>query len=171
MRMALEISRNVVFDGAFDGTTSLPGAMPERLPSRKICVSTACAGCPHHMFRTTLAVFRPTPGKTLQGGAGFGTSPSYSSTRIRDSFITFLALLRKRPIDLDMLDQGFLAQCQHLFRRVGQFEQVARRRFTPCIGGLRRKCHGHHKRVGVDMLQLALSVPVQRPKSRENLAH
>ena len=44
MRVALEVHRHVVLDGALDRLTVLPGQMPVRLPTRKICVSTACAG-------------------------------------------------------------------------------------------------------------------------------
>ena len=40
--------------------------MPVRLPSRKICVSTAIVGSPNASFNTTLAVLRPTPKATLQ---------------------------------------------------------------------------------------------------------
>lgn len=51
--------------------------MPVRLATRKIWVSTAIAGWWNHMFSTTLAVFRPTPGSDWSAARDEGTSPSY----------------------------------------------------------------------------------------------
>jgi hypothetical protein len=68
--------------------------MRVRLPTRKMWVSTACAGWPHHMFSTTFAVLRPTPGRLWSAARDDGTSPPNRSTRIRLSFITWRALLR-----------------------------------------------------------------------------
>ena len=47
-------------------STSLPGASPVRLATRKIWVSTAMVGSPKATFSTTLAVLRPTPGSASQ---------------------------------------------------------------------------------------------------------
>jgi hypothetical protein len=75
MRVKLEFGRHVVLDGALDRTSSRPGAMPVRLPTRKIWVSTACAGWRNHMFSTTFAVLRPTPGSDCSAAREEGTSP------------------------------------------------------------------------------------------------
>jgi len=41
----------------------LAGAMPVRLATRKMCVSTATVGWPNAVLSTTFAVLRPTPGR------------------------------------------------------------------------------------------------------------
>ena len=46
-----------------------PGASPVRFPRRNRCVSTAMVGSPKMMFKTTLAVLRPTPGSASKGFA------------------------------------------------------------------------------------------------------
>ena len=50
-----------------------------------MCVSTGKAGCPKPWDITTLAVLCPTPGSISNSNKFSGTSPSYFSTRIRDS--------------------------------------------------------------------------------------
>ena len=74
VRVFLVLGRNVVLDGALDGGLVAAGgdAGP---PTRKIWVSTACAGWWNHMFRTTLAVFRPTPGSRIKAARDEGTWP------------------------------------------------------------------------------------------------
>ena len=57
----------------------LPGATAkQRMPMRKICMSTAIVGWPKAMFSTTLAIFRPTPGSLTSSVAVAGTSPPWS---------------------------------------------------------------------------------------------
>ena len=43
----------------------------------KYDVSTAWAGCLHHIFKTTFAVFRPTPGRLSKAARELGTIPLY----------------------------------------------------------------------------------------------
>ncbi|ODT90147.1 MAG: hypothetical protein ABS82_16995 [Rhodanobacter sp. SCN 67-45] len=80
--------------------TSLPGASPVRLATRKMCVSTAMVGSPKAVLSTTLAVLRPTPGSASSASRVRGTSPPYCSISSRHSAITFLALALNRPIVL-----------------------------------------------------------------------
>ena len=75
-------------------STSLPGARPVRLETRKIWVSTAMVGSPNATFSTTLAVLRPTPGNSSSASRSFGTWPPCFSIRILDSAMTFFALPR-----------------------------------------------------------------------------
>ena len=49
--------------------------MRVRLPTRKICVSTACAGTRQTVFSTTFAVLRPTPGSVISATRDEGTCP------------------------------------------------------------------------------------------------
>ena len=49
------------------------------------CVSTGIADWPNATACITLAVLRPTPGKRSNASKSLGTSPSYSSTSIRES--------------------------------------------------------------------------------------
>ena len=141
-------------------STSLPGQIPVRLPTRKICVSTACAGCRHHMFRTTLAVLRPDTRKGLQGSPGIGNLAAILVNQDTAELDDVLGLLAEQANGLDVLDQAFLAQIQHLLRRVGDLEQVARRFVDTRIRGLRRKGHGDDQSIDVHMLQLALGFRV-----------
>ena len=52
----VEFSWNVIFNGPFHGLNIFTGCNSRTVSDPKIWVSTACAGCPHHMFKTTLAV-------------------------------------------------------------------------------------------------------------------
>src|SRR5262249_9864596 len=49
---------------------------------------------------TTFAVLRPTPGSASSASREGGTAPPCSSTSLRDSAMTFFALVRNRPIVL-----------------------------------------------------------------------
>ena len=78
--------------------TSLPGASPVRLATRKMCVSTAMVGSPKAVLSTTFAVLRPTPGRLSSASRERGTSPAYRSSRIRQVAMTFFALALNRPM-------------------------------------------------------------------------
>ena len=53
----------------------LPYAKPVLLLTLNTCVSTAIVGKPKPSFKTTLAVFFPTPGKAYKSSKFFGTLP------------------------------------------------------------------------------------------------
>ena len=53
---------------------------------------------PKAFQRTTLAVFRPTPGRAVSPSRVRGTSPPWRSTMARQQPITLRALLRKKPV-------------------------------------------------------------------------
>ena len=80
--------------------TFLPTAKPVRLPKRKICVSTAMVGCPNAVFKTTLAVLRPTPGKASKSARLSGTMLPCFSMRILQVLMTFSALELYNPMVL-----------------------------------------------------------------------
>ena len=80
--------------------TVLPTARRVRFATRKMCVSTAMVGSPKAVFSTTLAVLRPTPGSASNAARSRGTAPSCSSSRMRQVFRMFSALVLKRPMDL-----------------------------------------------------------------------
>jgi len=75
-----------------------PGAMPVRLPRRKIWVSTAMVAWPKISFSTTFAVLRPTPGSASSAARLSGTSPPWRSTSRRESAATLRALACQRPM-------------------------------------------------------------------------
>ena len=54
-----------------------------------------------------------------------------------------------------MVDQGLFTQIQHLLRRIGDFEQRGGGPVHTGVRGLRGQGHGHHQRIGVDVVQLA----------------
>src|SRR5262245_8382803 len=72
----------------------LPVAMPVRLPTRKMWVSTAMVGSPKATLSTTLAVLRPTPGSASSASRVRGTAPPCSLTSCCDRATTFFALVR-----------------------------------------------------------------------------
>ena len=56
----------------------LPDESPIRGAVRRIWVSTAIAGFPKPIFKTTFAVLRPTPGSFISSSIVSGTLPEYS---------------------------------------------------------------------------------------------
>ena len=86
----------------------MPGASPVLLATLKTCVSTAIVGFENPSFRTTLAVFRPTPGNFSSSSLVLGTWPRCFFNIISQVPIIFRALLGARPIGL-MMDSSFLA--------------------------------------------------------------
>ena len=81
--------------------TSLPGASPVRLATRKMCVSTAIVGCAERDVQHDVR------GLAADAGQRFERLASRRAPRrraraagSRDSATTFFALLRKRPIEL-----------------------------------------------------------------------
>ncbi|CDG97885.1 hypothetical protein XBP1_2830044 [Xenorhabdus bovienii str. puntauvense] len=79
-------------------STFFPGANWVRLQTRKICVSTAIVGQPKAVFKTTLAVLRPTPGSASRAARSSGTSPWCFSNKMRQVLITFSALVLYNPM-------------------------------------------------------------------------
>ena len=69
-----------------------------RLEIRKICVSTAMTGSPNAVFKTTLAVFRPTPGNFSRAMRSWGTTLLCCSINILQVAIKCRALLLYKPI-------------------------------------------------------------------------
>ena len=61
-------------------------------------VSTATVGWPKAVLSTTFAVLRPTPGSFSSASRPAGTSPPCCSSSMRDSAITFFALVRYSPM-------------------------------------------------------------------------
>ena len=65
-----------------------------------MCVSTAIVGWPKAVFRTTLAVLRPTPGSASSAARSAGTSPACRSISALHVLMMFSALLLNNPIVL-----------------------------------------------------------------------
>jgi hypothetical protein len=112
-------------------------------------------GMCHHMFRTTLAVLRPTPGR-IAARRGWRAPRRHSRGSGSRQRMTFFALLRNRPMVLMCSIRPAFAQGQHLF---GACRRRRTARAWPCsphIGGLRRQGHGDQQGEGVGMVQFAL---------------
>src|SRR5438874_8641276 len=73
---------------------------PSRRVSRVTWVSTANPGMPKATPSTTLAVFRPTPGRVTRSSILGGTSPWNRSTRAALAAMMVFALVRKNPVGL-----------------------------------------------------------------------
>ena len=106
---------------SFSSTSSgvLPGARPVRLPTRKMCVSTAMVGSPKAMLSTTLAVLRPTPGSASSASRvarHLAAVLGDQHLRQRDHV---LRLGAEQADGLDELAHPLLAERHHLLRRVG----------------------------------------------------
>ena len=144
---------------------SCPGARPVRLPTRKMCVSTAIVGSPKATLSTTLAVLRPTPGSVSSASRSRGTSPPCSSTSIRDSAMMFFALVRKRPI-VRMNSATRSSPSASIFSGVSASGEQRRRRLVdPDIGRLRRQHDGDEQGERVD--RMPSSVCGDRPARRQ----
>ena len=67
-------------------------AKPILFPNLNKCVSTAIYGLPKNVFKTTFAVFLPTPGSLTKASLSDGTFPSCSLISIllkRNKFLAF----------------------------------------------------------------------------------
>ena len=62
-------------------------------------MSTAIVGCPKAIFRTTFAVFRPTPGRASKLSRLFGTILLWRSISRRLVAMILRALLLNNPIE------------------------------------------------------------------------
>ena len=88
-----------IFKSCFSTWSGLfPFVSPVLLLTLKTWVSTAIVGFLKASFKTTLAVFLPTPGRSISSSNLFGTLLWYFSNRILDKKYKFLALLLKSPI-------------------------------------------------------------------------
>ncbi len=76
MGVMLKIRWNIVLDGAFDRVHVLARADAGAVADAEdMGVHRLCRACRHHMFSTTLAVLRPTPGRDCSAARELGTSP------------------------------------------------------------------------------------------------
>ena len=80
-----------------------------------------------------------------------------------------LGLVAEKADGLDVLGQGVLAQGKHLFRAVGNLEQLGGGLVHPDIGRLGRKRHGHDKGEGVGVMKLAFWLGLGLGKAGEDL--
>ena len=69
-----------------------------RFDTRKMWVSTAIVGCPKAVFRMTLAVFLPTPGRASKASRFCGTTPPCFSSRRRQVSWMCLPLELNKPM-------------------------------------------------------------------------
>ena len=140
-----------------------------RFETRKMWVSTAIRGWPKDMFRTTLALLRPTPGSFSSASIEGGTSPPMllDEAARKGDYVSGLGV---EEIDgPDVLAHTVFAERQHLLRRVGEREQLARRLVDAGVGRLGREHDRHEQRVGVDVLKLALRLRVRGLEAAEDL--
>jgi hypothetical protein len=98
VRILAKFRRHELDELALDFVHILARCKAGAVGDRKMCVSTAMVGWPKAVLRTTLAVLRPTPGKASSASRDSGTSPPCSSIRMRQVSMTFLALVRYRPM-------------------------------------------------------------------------
>ena len=137
-----------------------PGASAVRLPTRNKCVSTAIVGSPKALFKTTLAVLRPTPGKCLQSLSAMrhlATMMLDQRLRQRDHILGLVAI---EPDGLDHVAKPVLAEPDHFLRRIGGLEQRPRRlihAFVSCLGG---KHHRDQKRKSIDRIEFAPGIGI-----------
>ena len=147
---------------------SRPGAMPVRLATRKMWVSTAIVGSPKAMLRTTLAVLRPTPGSAS------------SASRVARHLAAMLGdeLLRQRDdvlrlgaVEADGADEvgdRRLAERRHLLRRVGEREERRRRLVDAGVGRLRREHDGDEQGERVVVVEFALRLGLALGEAAED---
>ena len=123
----------------------LPGAMPVRLPSRKICVSTAIVASPNATFSTTFAVLRPTPGNASSAARSRGTSPPCFSIRIAAQLDDVARLGLPQSDRPDMRGHAINPQFDHRLRSGRHREQRPGRLVDRHIRRLRRQHHGNQQ--------------------------
>lgn len=101
-------------------TASMCFVRPRRREIRPTWVSTTTpSACPNPLPRTTLAVFRPTPGNATNSDSCRGTLPECRSTSAREHPRIFLALDLKKPVvRMTLSICGWVARA--IFSGVGQ---------------------------------------------------
>ncbi len=145
-----------------------PGAMRVRLPTRKICVSTACAGWPKAQDSTTLAVLRPTPGRLVQGGAAVGHLPGVIVDQDARQGDDALGLLTIKPMVL-ICSVTPSTPSSSIFSGVSATANRPRvARFTPTSVALRRQRDRHDQGEGVHEQQFGLGRRVRLGQARKD---
>src|SRR6202140_506643 len=86
--------------------------------------------------------------------------------RQRDNVLRLVAV---EPDGLDVIAQPFLAEREHLLRRVGNLKQRPRRLVDAGVGGLCRQHHRDQQRVGVEMFELPLRLRIGLAEATERL--
>ena len=119
-------------------------------------VSTAIIGSPKAMLRTTLAVFRPTPGKFFERLARARHLAAVVGDELLRQGDDILRLGAVEADGADQLGDARLAEGGHLLRRIGEPEERRRRLVDAGIGRLRRKDHRDEERERIDVVELAL---------------
>ena len=117
----------------------LPGASPVRLPTRKMCVSTAIVGSPNAMLSTTFAVLRPTPGSASSASRVARHLAAMLVDKLLRQRDDVLRLGAEQPDGLDVVAHLRFAERDHLLRRIGRPEQCGRRLVDPGVGRLGRQ--------------------------------
>ena len=99
----LNAPRSAAGTTAFSSCSTLTGSLssvrPNRLLSRRTCVSTGSPGRSKATLRTTLAVFRPTPGTVTKSSSLVGTSPPNRCSSAAAIPMRLRALARKKPVE------------------------------------------------------------------------
>lgn len=75
MGVLLELGRDIILDGALDGGLVLARADAAAVADAEDMGVHRLRGRRNHMFRTTLAVLRPTPGRVISAARLEETSP------------------------------------------------------------------------------------------------
>jgi len=113
MRMLAELLGHALQQLQLDLERVLAWRQAVRLPTRKMCVSTAMVASPNATFITTFAVLRPTRAvPSVPRGCAAPRQPCFS-IKSRLSAMTFLAFMRNRADGLDVAMSFLLAERHH----------------------------------------------------------
>ncbi len=169
MGVALEFGGNIVLDGALDRIDVLAGRDPGPVADTKdMSVDRLRRMAPPHV-QDDIRGLASDAGQGLQGGPGGGDFAAILVDKDAREPHDVLGLVAIEPDGLDVLDQAFLAEFQHLPGRVRDLEQFKRGLVDARIRRLGGKSHGYDKRVGVDVLKFALGLGLSFAESREYL--
>ena len=132
-------------------STVTPSLMPKALPSM------------------TLAVFRPTPGRTLSASIESGTWPPWRSTTAFAMPMRLFVLLRKKPVDRMISSTSSGRAIESDFGIGIAPEEVRRNQVDPRVGALGRQDRGTQEFERVVMIELAVRVGIALLQPTEDL--
>ena len=171
VRVLLEIGRHIVFDGSLNGDNILARRDARAVADAEdMRVHRLRRKMPPHV-QDDIRGLAPDAGQRLQGGAGVRHNTLIILDKDAAQLHHVFRLLAEKPDGLDMLGQPLFPEFQHLLRRVGDREKLARGFVDTGIGRLRRERHRHKKGKGVDVLELALGLRLGGVETLEYRAH
>ena len=169
MGVALEFGGNIVLDCTLDSIDILARRDPRAVADTEdVRVDRLRWMTPPHV-QDDIGGLSSDAGQGLQGGSGRGNFAVILVDKDAREPHDVLGLVAIEPDGPDVPDEAVLAQVQHLLGRVRDLEEFARGLVDARIGCLGGKRDGHDKRVGVDVLQLALGLGFGLAESREDL--